>query len=99
MEHYALVGNKTCGVSGMAAAAHRKKNTHMAVCGGEGRTPGAKEKGDINFHGKWTPSSWLAECTKGHWGDYFWAPPQTLGVGTVKQACPLSHVSQVIWVE
>lgn len=52
MEHYALVGNKTCGVSGMAAAAHRKKNTHMAVCGGEGRTPGAKEKGDINFHGK-----------------------------------------------
>lgn len=32
MEHYALVGNKTCGVSGMAAAAHRKKNTHTAMC-------------------------------------------------------------------
>lgn len=34
MEHYALVGNKTCGVSGMAAAASRKKNIHCgSVCG------------------------------------------------------------------
>ena len=31
MEHYALVGNKTCGMSDMAAAAHRKKNTHAAM--------------------------------------------------------------------
>lgn len=51
MEHYALVGNKTCGVSGMAAAAYRKKNTNTAMClVGKG----AKENGEINFHGKGT---------------------------------------------
>lgn len=57
MEHYALVGNKTCGVSAMAAAAYRKEEYPRGyVCGGEGRTwevlGGGKEKGEINFHGK-----------------------------------------------
>lgn len=32
MEHYALVGNKTHVVSGMAAPAYRKKNTRTAIC-------------------------------------------------------------------
>lgn len=39
MEHYALVGNKTCGVSVMAAAAYRKEEYPRGrVCDGEGRT-------------------------------------------------------------
>lgn len=34
------------------------------MCDGEGRTPGAKEKGDINFHGKWTPHLALLSAQK-----------------------------------
>lgn len=47
MGHYALVGNKICGMSGMAAAAERK-NTQTELCAGRERTQGIMENGDIN---------------------------------------------------
>lgn len=47
------MGNKTCGVSGMVAAAHREKNTHTAICV-VGKGEHQEEKGDINFHSKCT---------------------------------------------
>lgn len=30
----------------------KEEYPYCYVCGGEGRTRGAKEKGEINFHGK-----------------------------------------------
>ena len=42
----------------------KEEYPYSYVCGGEERTPGAKEKGDINFHGKWTPHLALLSAQK-----------------------------------
>lgn len=42
----------------------KEEHPYCYVCGGEERRPGDKEKGDINFDGKWTPHLALLSAQK-----------------------------------